>query len=46
MPPRAPLPEVPVIPEADSLLLLVGGLAALGTLAGYRTWRGHKADKL
>jgi hypothetical protein len=32
-------PEVPVIPEADSLALLVGGLAALGALGGLRRWR-------
>jgi len=38
----APFPEVPVIPEADSILLLIGGLTVLGTLAGYRRWRGRK----
>jgi hypothetical protein len=32
-------PEGPVIPEADSLALLVGGLAALGALGGLRRWR-------
>jgi hypothetical protein len=42
-PPPPPLfPEVPVIPEADSLLLLGVGLAALGTVVGYRRWRGRK----
>jgi hypothetical protein len=40
--PRGAFPDVPVIPEADSLLLLVGGLLGLGGLAGYRTWRGRK----
>jgi hypothetical protein len=34
-----PMPEVPVIPEADTLPLLLGGLAALGALAGWRTRR-------
>ncbi len=38
-PPRAAMPEVPVIPEADSLWLLVGGLVALGGLVGYRRRR-------
>jgi hypothetical protein len=46
-PPPAPMgatrmagfPEVPVIPEADSLFLLVGGLVALGGLVGYRRLR-------
>jgi len=35
---RAPLglPEVPVIPEAESLFLLLGGLVALGGLSGLR----------
>lgn len=33
------MPEVPVIPEADSLPLLLGGLAALGALAGWRARR-------
>jgi uncharacterized repeat protein (TIGR01451 family) len=37
--PRAAFPEVPVIPEADSLFLLVGGLVALGGLVGYRKLR-------
>jgi hypothetical protein len=46
-PPAAPMmtapaqafPAVPVIPEADSLILLVGGLVALGGLVGYRRLR-------
>ena len=29
-------PEVPVIPEGDSLALLAAGLAALGVLGGLR----------
>jgi MYXO-CTERM domain-containing protein len=33
------LPGVPIIPETDSLSLLVGGLAALGALAGWRYTR-------
>jgi hypothetical protein len=37
--PMMQFPEVPVIPEADSLALLVGGLAALGILAGWRARR-------
>jgi hypothetical protein len=42
---RAPMPEVPVIPEADSLLLLVGGLAALGGLAAFRVVRRRHEDE-
>jgi hypothetical protein len=38
-PRMAGFPEVPVIPEADSLFLLVGGLVALGGLVGYRKLR-------
>jgi hypothetical protein len=30
---------VPVIPEADSLVLLAGGLAAIGAVAGWRRFR-------
>jgi hypothetical protein len=52
-PPMAPpsmagaaMPEVPVIPEADSLLLLVGGLAALGGLAAFRVARRRHEDEL
>jgi hypothetical protein len=37
--PRAAFAEVPVIPEADSLPLLLGGLATLGALAGWRARR-------
>jgi hypothetical protein len=36
------MPEVPVIPEAASLLLLGGGLLALGGLTGLRAWRRRK----
>jgi hypothetical protein len=35
-------PEVPVIPEADTLLLLAVGMAGLGTLATLRAWRRRK----
>jgi YVTN family beta-propeller protein len=38
-PAGAAFPEVPVIPEADSVVLLVGGLAAVGVLAGLRARR-------
>jgi len=31
-----------VIPEADSLVLLVGGLVALGGLVGYRRLRRRR----
>ncbi len=43
---RAPagFPEVPVIPEADSLFLVVGGLVALGGLVGLRSLRRRRAD--
>jgi hypothetical protein len=45
MAPRtAAFPEVPVIPEADSLFLLVGGLVALGGLVGYRKLRRNDDD--
>src|SRR5579875_2168239 len=37
--PPARYPAVPVIPEADSLLLLVGGLAAVGAFAWWRRSR-------
>jgi hypothetical protein len=40
-PPRAGFPAVPIIPEADSLFLLVGGLGALGVLAAGRRLRGR-----
>jgi hypothetical protein len=51
-PPPAPLdppmasmmPGVQVIPEADSLFLLVGGLAALGGLVAHRTVRRRRDD--
>ncbi len=42
MPPMAAPPGgIPVIPEADSLFLLVGGLAALGAVAALRKYRGR-----
>jgi hypothetical protein len=45
MPPSAAaMPGVPVIPEADSLFLLVGGLAALGGLAVVRYVRRRRDD--
>ncbi len=37
--PPARFPEIPVIPEADSVLLLLGGLAAIGALAAIRRRR-------
>jgi hypothetical protein len=36
---QPPMASVPVIPEADSLLLVVAGLALLGLGAGWRAWR-------
>jgi len=42
--PRAAFPDVPVIPEADSLFLVVGGLVALGGLVGYRSLRRRRDD--
>jgi uncharacterized repeat protein (TIGR01451 family) len=38
-PPRAAFPEVPVIPEADSVVLLGIGLAAMAVVAGLRSRR-------
>jgi hypothetical protein len=38
-PPRGPFREVPIIPEADSLFLLLGGLAALAGVVGLRALR-------
>jgi hypothetical protein len=43
-PSRAAFPEVPVIPEADSLFLVIGGLVALGGLVGYRRLRRRDDD--
>jgi len=37
-------PEVPVIPEADTVLLLVGGLAALGAVAALRGRGSRRRD--
>ena len=44
---RAPagFPEVPVIPEADSVFLVVGGLVALGALVGLRSLRRRRDDE-
>ena len=42
--PVAVFPEVPVIPEAGSLVLLIGGLAALGGLVGVRGLRRRRND--
>ena len=41
----AGFPEVPVIPEADSLLLLVGGLLTLGAVAGLAACRRRTAGE-
>jgi hypothetical protein len=43
---RAPaaFPEVPVIPEADSLFLLVGGLVALGSVVALRRLRRERPE--
>ena len=35
-------PEVPVIPEADTVFLLVGGLVVFGAAAGLRSVRRRK----
>jgi hypothetical protein len=45
-PARAAFPDVPVIPEADSLFLVVGGLVALGGLVGYRSLRRRRDDEI
>jgi LPXTG-motif cell wall-anchored protein len=42
MPPQA-MPETPVIPETNSMILLAGGLLALGALVGLR--RVRRRDK-
>jgi hypothetical protein len=39
---RPAFPEVPVIPEADTMMLLIGGLAILGIAAGARSLRRRK----
>jgi hypothetical protein len=47
-PPTAPqpaYPEVPIIPEADSLFLVVGGLVAAGGLVGLRGLRRRRNDE-
>jgi len=45
-PVRGAFPEVPVIPEADSLFLVIGGLVALGGLVGYRRLRRRPDDDI
>jgi len=40
-----PMVDVPIIPEADSLFLVIGGLVALGGLAGYRSLRRRRDDE-
>ena len=42
--PPAVLPDVPVIPETDSLFLLVGGLVAIGGVVGVRSLRRRRDD--
>jgi hypothetical protein len=42
----AAMPGVPVIPEADSLFLLAGGLVALGSLVALRSLRRRRDDGL
>jgi hypothetical protein len=37
-------PEVPVIPEADTLFLVAGAVLAIGGLAGYRRLRDRRND--
>ena len=37
--PVAAYSEVPVVPEADSVALLLGGLLSLGVVAGWRARR-------
>ena len=41
----APPGGIPVIPEADSLFLVVGGLVALGGLVGLRSLRRRRDDE-
>jgi hypothetical protein len=40
----AAAPGVPVIPEADSLFLVLGGLSALGGFTGLRSLRRRRDD--
>ena len=40
----AAYPEVPVIPEADTVVLLIGGLAALGAVAALRGRGSRRRD--
>jgi uncharacterized repeat protein (TIGR01451 family) len=42
-PPRGPFGEVPIIPEADNLFLVMGGLVALGSVVGLRRLRRQNA---
>jgi len=41
----SPMASVPVIPEADSIFLVVGGLVAVGALAGLRSLRRRRDDE-
>jgi hypothetical protein len=40
----APATGVPVIPEADSVYLVMSGLGVLGGLVGLRRWRRRDND--
>jgi len=42
----SPMASVPVIPEADSIFLVVGGLVALGAIAGLRSLRRRRDDEV
>jgi hypothetical protein len=37
-------PGVPIVPEADSLLLVLGGLAAVGGVVAVRRLRPRRGD--
>jgi LPXTG-motif cell wall-anchored protein len=41
----AAAPGVPIIPEADSLFLVIGGLVALGGLVGLHRLRRRRDDE-
>ncbi|HZT79324.1 MAG TPA: hypothetical protein VFA26_03830, partial [Gemmataceae bacterium] len=40
-----PFPEVPIIPEAESLALMGCGLAVLGALLGMQQWRRRARNR-
>jgi hypothetical protein len=42
----SPMASVPVIPEADSIFLVVGGLVAVGAIAGLRSLRRRRDDEV